>query len=116
MRHLADLFALAKRAVDLRLAHAAGWLPALRLRVQPRTGLFFAGDLGRELWRDRRARAHHFAAAGALPSALDVAVHGVRVRAAAGAQRALRASRQGAVSGAGSLLRSACEVGEVAAT
>src|SRR5205085_8625653 len=103
MRDLPAFQAAATNAIALRLFSAAGWLPALRLWLRARAGLFSAGHLGRELWHRRGAGAADFAAAGMAASAESVAIHLVRFRADAAVEHAAGAACQVAVPGHGPL-------------
>src|SRR5262245_25611347 len=53
MRHLTCLHSHPSHAKHFRLAHAARWLPALRICVPARERIFPVGDLGLELRRGR---------------------------------------------------------------
>ena len=77
----------------------------MRICVRAGARIFSVGDLGRELWLDRRRRIGDFADSGC---AILAAVMGVdrRVRADAVSERVVRAAQQSVVPRDGSLLRS----------
>src|SRR5689334_20774982 len=56
VRRVADLRSAAPRPQPLRLVSPARWLPALRIRLRARAGIFPAGHLGAELRADRAGR------------------------------------------------------------
>src|SRR5438270_13759518 len=84
MRGVADVCAGAAGSKHLGLVYSAGWVPALRICVRAREWLFFAGDLGVQLWRGSRIGNHICAGDRSLFSAVALEAYRMRCGSDAG--------------------------------